>query len=329
MNYLFQDCKNPNFKTKHYSKVFSVGCQKIQFNIFDTSGDGEDEEFSSACRQADSVLLCYTASDLQSLTTAVSKWLGLVRRLSAGTGIPIVLVGCKGDAKEGTVNTMLDSEEIVRHVNAVMHVETSAATNSKSVTVAFQVAALACFTHIHSDRGNQCTLQRALYSVPAKLTVKTGSIQDQEDETAGEENIYSNIPPIPITDSRHAVIDNTPSHTATSTPISIETQPAKIKTKQKSPKKIRREKLVTIECQRLNKHKILEKINVDVSTEVYEALQKMNPEILLNSEGKEQPHSADFYLEKSVQEVKSALQCLKVWRAGVKKQSNDRQTTCL
>ena len=124
------------------------------FNLFDTSGDGEDEEFASACRQADSVLLCYKASDLQSLQRAAGRWFSLVRRFSAHS--PVVLVGCKGDAKEFSVNTILESEEMVKPVNAVMHVETSAAISSKSVKVAFQVAALACFTHKHS--GKECQL---------------------------------------------------------------------------------------------------------------------------------------------------------------------------
>ena len=63
--FYFQDCGTS--RAKQDSKLVSVGYQKILFNLFDTSGDGEDEEFASACRMADSVLLCYKASDLQSL----------------------------------------------------------------------------------------------------------------------------------------------------------------------------------------------------------------------------------------------------------------------
>ena len=58
---------------------------------------------------------------------------------------------------------------------------------------------------------------------------------------------------------------------------------------------------------------------------------KINPDILINQqpEGKEQPHSADFYLEKSVQEVKSALQCLRIWRSNGRNKSSEKETTCL
>ena len=87
-----------------------------------------------------------------------------------------------------------------------------------------------------------------------------------------------------------------------SIPLSVNTKATKQKSKNKSPKQERKEKWVAILCQRLNKNKVLEKIYVEVSIEVFEALQKMSPEILINQqpEKKEHPHSAEFYLEKSV-----------------------------
>ena len=88
---------------------------------------------------------------------------------------------------------------MVKPVNAVMHVETSAATSSKSVKVAFQVAALACFTHKHSDQENhkKCQLQRVTYSVPTELSVKLGV---KPEELRASENIYSNLPPTASTE---------------------------------------------------------------------------------------------------------------------------------
>ena len=294
--------------------------------MFDTQGDGEDEEFAAACRLADSVLLCYKASDLQSLQSAVGKWFNLVRKFSPHS--PVVLVGCKGDAKEFSVNTILASEEMVKPVNAVMHVETSSATSSKSVKVAFQVAALACFTHKHKDQENhkRCQLQRVTYSVPNQLSVK---LEDKPEQERTVENLYSNFPAVTKLSCTRAdlIVPDLP----TSIPLSVDTQSTKPKKKDKSHKNAVKNKCVTIECQRLNKDKVLEKINVEVSIEVFEALREMNPELLNNKEieEKEQPNSADFYLEKSVQEVKSALQCLKLWRSGNKYKFSDKETTCL
>ena len=116
-----------------------------------------------------------------------------------------------------------------------------------------------------------------------------------------------------------------------SIPLSVNTKATKQKSKNKSPKQERKEKWVAILCQRLNKNRVLEKIYVEVSIEVFEALKKMNPDILINQQPreKEQPNSEDFYLGKSVQEVKSALQCFRKWRSGTKNQFGDKQTTCL
>ena len=52
-------------------KVFTVGCQDIEFEV--QEGRGEGEEFSAAARLANTVLLCYRASDLMSLHEAVTK----------------------------------------------------------------------------------------------------------------------------------------------------------------------------------------------------------------------------------------------------------------
>ena len=110
----------------------------------------------------------------------------------------------------------------------------------------------------------------------------------------------------------------------------METKPS-AKTKGKIHKKTEKEKCVSIECQRLNKDRVLEKINIDVSIGVFEALCETNPELLKNRrpEMKVEPYSADVYLEKSVQEVKSALQYLRMWRSGSKQRFGDCQTTCL
>ena len=116
--------------------MFSVGCQDIEYRLYDPPGEGEVLE--AACRLADTVLLCYRASDTTSLKQSVNKYLPLIRRHNSS--LPVVLVGCQGDNKEHLTNTMLDldTDTILDTENVVMHVET-AATNNKSVIVAFQV----------------------------------------------------------------------------------------------------------------------------------------------------------------------------------------------
>ena len=49
----------------------SVGCQDIEFRVYDPPGSGEVME--AASRLADTVLLCYRASDVTSLKTVADK----------------------------------------------------------------------------------------------------------------------------------------------------------------------------------------------------------------------------------------------------------------
>ena len=49
----------------------SVGCQDIEFRVYDPPGTGEVME--AAARLADTVLLCYRASDVASLKDVADK----------------------------------------------------------------------------------------------------------------------------------------------------------------------------------------------------------------------------------------------------------------
>ena len=157
------------------------------------------------------------------------------------------------------------------------------------------------------------------------------NLKVKPEEVRALENIYSNLPLSASSEECHSWIDIQAKTMASAIPLSVDTKATKKKSKNKSPKKERKEKCVTILCQRLNKNKVLEKINVEVSIEVFEALKKMNPDILIKQqpEEKEQPNSADFYLEKSVQAVKSALQCFRIWRSGSRSHFSDKEITCL
>ena len=93
---------------------------------------------------------------------------------------------------------------------------------------------------------------------------------------------------------------------------------------------------VAIECHRLNKNKVLEKINVEVSSEVFEALQQMNPNLTIKNSTKKSWNvlhfdSADFCLGKSLLQVKSVLSGLRSWKTvgGVKYSLSKQKITSL
>ena len=98
--------------------------------------------------------------------------------------------------------------------------------------------------------------------------------------------------------------------------VQIETSSIMKKGKPPNPKHSK--KGVTIECQRLNKNKVLEKINVEVSQEVFDALREMNPDMKIKNTVSRswnvlELNSANFHLGKSLQEVKSIIHMLKSW----------------
>ena len=238
--------------------------------------------------------------------------------------IPIVLVGCQGDNKVYGTNTLLETDTILDNVNVVMHVETSAATSVKSVNVAFQVAALACFEHKPSEEdAKDCCLQPVTYALPNKIKIKA-----KKEKTP--EELYANLPGIKR-EERELDIGGSANKQ--------QRDLLKITTKASSEeaKACKQTKTgVAIECQRLNKNKVLEKINVEVSSEVFEALQQMNPNLTIKNTSKKSwnvPHfdSADFCLGKSLLQVKSVLSGLRSWKTvgGVKYSLSKQKITSL
>ena len=220
-------------------------------------------------------------------------------------------------------NTMLETDTVLDNVNVVMHVETSAATSVKSVTVAFQVAALACFEHKPSEEGGKdCCLQPVTYALPNKI-----KINNKKEKTP--EELYANLPGIKR-EEKDLDIGGF-SHNQQTDLLKIKTQGSSQEAKACKQTKHG----VAIECQRLNKNKVLEKINVEVSSEVFEALQQMNPNLRIKNTKKSWNvlhfDSADFCLGKSLLQVKSVLASLRSWKAvgGAKYSISKQKVTSL
>ena len=106
-----------------------------------------------AFREADVFMLCYKISDPASLFAALNFWCPEVRSVSPDA--PIILVGCQSDlrsdrdvisglAKSGRAPVSSDQAlSFSRQISAVIYVETSAKTSSRSAISAFEVAGLA------------------------------------------------------------------------------------------------------------------------------------------------------------------------------------------
>ena len=203
---------------------------------------------------------------------------------------------------------MLDQDTVLDTDNVVMHVETAASTSLKSVMVAFQVAALACFNHRSETEGHDlCTLERDTYAIPNVVKVK---LKNQDTLDRSLEDIYVNLP-VRSNDAETETIEKK---------VSPQPKIRLAKGEEAEKPKDTPVKRVAIECQRLNKQKVLEKIIVEVSQEVFEALREMNPEITIQNNVSRTRNiiyfdSANFYLEKSLHEAKSVFRWFKSCRS--------------
>ena len=178
------------------------------------------------------------------------------------------------------------------------------------------MAALACFNHqSKEEKETACHLERATYTVPniVKVKLKSPEKQDKErDNRSKHDDIYVNLP---IVQRDEKEVDTREDRDPEKL-VQIETSSIMKKGKPPNPKHSK--KGVTIECQRLNKNKVLEKINVEVSQEVFDALREMNPDMKIKNTVSRswnvlELNSANFHLGKSLQEVKSIIHMLKSW----------------
>ena len=205
---------------------------------------------------------------------------------------------------------MLDQDTVLDTDNVVMHVETAASSSLKSVMVAFQVAALACFNHrSETEENDLCNLERDTYAIPNVVKVK---LKNNEMRDRSLEDIYVNLP----VSSRSNEVETEIKEQKVSPQPKIKTA----KGEDGEASKDTPTKRVAIECQRLNKQKVLEKIIVEVSHEVFEALREMNPEITIQNNVSSTRNvfhldSANFYLEKSLHEAKSMFRWIKSCRS--------------
>jgi GTPase SAR1 family protein len=129
---------------------------KINIILFFISGSRTSSGSGArdlAFREADVFMLCYKISDPASLFSALNFWCPEVRAVSPDA--PIILVGCQSDlrgdrdvisglAKSGRAPVSSDQAlSFSRQISAVIYVETSAKTSTRSAISAFEVAGLA------------------------------------------------------------------------------------------------------------------------------------------------------------------------------------------
>ena len=148
-----------------------------------------------AFREADVFMLCYKISDPASLFSALNFWCPEIRSVSPDA--PIILVGCQSDlrsdrdvisglAKSGRAPVSSDQAlSFSRQISAVIYVETSAKTSTRSAISAFEVAGLASLGKITPKTSTPASRTPSTPSPEASLKKQrfSGSPRDSLDRT--------------------------------------------------------------------------------------------------------------------------------------------------
>ena len=288
---------SPNVKNQ---KIHFVGSKRTKFDISEFSdlnalrasvikcGNDNKNDHKNSVNKCDNVisgdvfLLCFSIASRSSLFNAVTYWVPILTKSSPSSSI--VLVGCKSDMRSvhSTAHTNISFEQALSMSNqsgAVMYVETSAKLSDGSAASAFEVAALSCL--------GQFSRQSSVMST-SSLTSKPHSKQRNRRDSSEPRSRGSKLNCLISCDTYQPRTLTLGSKTGSLSSFSLQSKSStlsstksdssviSISTNSKTPlvtrregKKEKREETVTIKCQRLNSHKEVEEVEIEVPANVY------------------------------------------------------------
>ena len=274
--------------------------EKTRYRILETSeredlvrqgtegGRGDKGVQNNESEQADAFLLCFSVSSRSSLLSTARSWVPALRASYPST--PIVLVGCKSDLRSSTcrASSPISFKQALatsKQCGAVLYVETSAKTSSRSTSSAFEVASMACQGHFSKQLSPICT------SSPSSFSVKTFSKmtprRDHSEPRLRCVNLNCLSPcityPHPLSiRSRKSSLSSTSLCSKSSTLSSTHSDSSNIciSTEKTSPRRkernMKESSTVTIMCQRMNSHKEMEEVEIDVPANVYSNIESID-----------------------------------------------------
>ncbi|XP_026474463.1 GTP-binding protein RHO1-like [Ctenocephalides felis] len=172
----FTNCYVPTSFEKYSSSTELCGIN-MNFEIWDTSGSSAyDTVRPLAYQDANAFLFCFSVMEPHMLENIVNKWYPEVQVYAPGA--PIILCGCQADIKNGDVLVSPEEAMVIgRKIGAVTYIETSAKLADRSVSDAFEVAALAATGRLSKKQtqkiSNQITRSKTKNSYKTELKIKT------------------------------------------------------------------------------------------------------------------------------------------------------------
>jgi len=258
---------------------------KVKCNIQDNKSDHKGYQLKcNPLISADVFLLCFSITSRSSLINAVTTWVPNLMKTFPST--PIVLVGCKSDMRSvhSKAHFNISSEQALamsKQSGAVMYVETSAKLSGRSTASAFEVAALACLGHF--SRQSSVISSSSLISNSTRPRSKSAKRRDSSEPRSRGSKLNCLITcdpyqPHPLTlgsktgslssVSLQSKSSTLSSNKSDSSVISISTNKTPLVSR-KEGKKVKSEEMIIIKCQRLNSHKEVEEVEIEVPANVY------------------------------------------------------------
>jgi GTPase SAR1 family protein len=270
-------------------KIHFVGRRRTKFEIVElndltalkenlTQNDFQESDLLIQNIKSDAILLCFSISSLSSLSNAVTYWVPSLTASSPST--PLVLVGCKSDMRsQGSISSQ-QALAMSRHCGAVMYVETSAKISDKSAASAFEVAALSAQRQYSRQSSVISTTSMSCSS--SKPRSRLFNRRDHSEPRLRGSTLNC-LNPCPMKPSPQSMRSRTSSLSSTSlcsksstlsstrsdsSVLSISTTKTPHVTR-RQVNKVKKEETVTIKCQRINKHKEVEEVEIEVLANVY------------------------------------------------------------
>ena len=262
-----------------------------------------DSDMTTSLVSTDVFLLCFSISSLSSLYSATTNWIPALSVQCTDT--PVIIVGCQSDRRllSRDKKSAVSAERAVafsQQCGAVMYVETSAKVSDRSSASAFEVAALTCKGEFSKE-----SMKISNISMADKIHSKTRqrSTPRRDSSSSRSTGCHLNcLTPSPLyqshpltlgckTASLSSVSLQSKSSTLSSTKsdssvISISTTKTPLGTR-RSGKKGKNDETVTIKCQRLNSHKVIEEVEIEVPANVYNNIQNSDSDCDLVRNSKE------------------------------------------
>jgi len=252
-------------RTKDREKDIVISGSRVRFHISEIS----DPNGVRLHNYPHVYLLCFSLSEPGTLLNSLGVWYNKVR----GTGVPLILVGCKSDV------CGVEKEQIrvvSSQVQAMDYIETSSKLSQTSVCSMFESAYALCsnrspISPVYKRRSRSAVRETSTSetsapslrtSLPKDCPRRDSSLLSSRSKTGSLSSVS--------TKSKSSTLSSTRSD---SSMISISTKTPRVRRRGETKEADKGERMVTIRCERLSSEREYEQVEIEIPLSVYNNMQ--------------------------------------------------------